>query len=68
MRIWWSLGRFALLAVASVAGFLCLFGWEAVETGANIGGWLSLFIPGVRLPLVVAGFCFYKAVASGRAG
>ena len=60
------MGGFALLALATVAGFLCLFGWEAVEMGANVGGWLSLFIPGVLLPLAGAAFCFYKSAAGRR--
>lgn len=61
-KIGWCLAGLALLLLAAGAGFLCLFGWEAVETGANVGGWLSLFIPGVVLPLAGVFFCFYKGM------
>ncbi len=65
-KIAWLLGGISLITLATVMGLFCLFGWEAVETGANVGGWLSLFIPGVVVPLLAAVFCFYQALASAR--
>jgi hypothetical protein len=30
------------------------------------GGWLSLFVPGVVLPVAAAGFCFDKSASGTR--
>ena len=63
-RFGWLLGAVMLIAIAGFGGSLCVFGWEAVATGANRLGWVSLFVAGVLCPLSASGWCLYKA---GRA-
>ena len=58
-RAAWVLGGCVLVAVAAVSGFFGWFGWEAVQTGANVTGWLSLFVPGVVLPLLGCAGCLW---------
>jgi hypothetical protein len=50
------------LAVAAYGAYCCLFGVEALVSGANVASWVEAFVLLVALPLAGLTFCIFRLV------
>jgi hypothetical protein len=53
-------------AVALIGAFYALFGWETVQTGANVSAWLTDVLLTVVLPMAVCLVCVAMLVRPSR--